>query len=239
MTLLEVSRELGLKIESLCGGAKGCGKCKVRVEEGYFERMESRPVAKTFLLSPRRNRNSSTLNREPRDTGLPAPRRSGEIFSFFVPEESRAGKQVIRKEARDIVIHLNPAVTLHFLELSAPTFQDPLGDFDRLQKALTEKYGFPSVDIDYHTFLRLPQVLRQAKWKVTVAIWMGKEIVDVKPGKVDDAYGLAVDIGTTTVAVYLCKPSKWKGDLDSIHDESSNCLWRGRDVENHVCHESS
>jgi len=38
MTLLEVSRELGVEIESLCGGSKGCGKCRVRVEEGFFER---------------------------------------------------------------------------------------------------------------------------------------------------------------------------------------------------------
>ena len=90
------------------------------------------------------------------------------------------------------------------MELAPPTFQDPLGDFERLRNALDEKYRFPSLDIDYQTLLRLPRALRQGKWKVTVAIWMEKEIIDVRPGRVEKAYGLAVDIGTTTVAAYLC-----------------------------------
>ena len=37
-TILDASRELGAEIESLCGGSKSCGKCKVKLEAGFFER---------------------------------------------------------------------------------------------------------------------------------------------------------------------------------------------------------
>jgi uncharacterized 2Fe-2S/4Fe-4S cluster protein (DUF4445 family) len=73
-----------------------------------------------------------------------------------------------------------------------------------LKKAISEKYNVASLHIDYPALLKLPAALRKENWKVTVVLWMGKEILDIKPGNVDDAYGLALDIGTTTVAGYLC-----------------------------------
>ncbi len=99
---------------------------------------------------------------------------------------------------------MKPAISLHYLELSPPTLHDTLGDFDRLQEALSEKYHLRSLDIDYHALLRLPSSLREENWKATVAVWMGREIIDIWAEKVNKAYGLAVDIGTTTVAGYLC-----------------------------------
>jgi uncharacterized 2Fe-2S/4Fe-4S cluster protein (DUF4445 family) len=123
---------------------------------------------------------------------------------IYVPEESQAQKQVVRKTATERSIELRPAVSLHFVELFPPTFNDPIGDFERLKKVLNGKYNLDVIGIDYYTLLKLPSILRQGDWKITVAIWMGKEIIDIKPGKKDDIYGLAIDLGTTTVAGYLC-----------------------------------
>jgi uncharacterized 2Fe-2S/4Fe-4S cluster protein (DUF4445 family) len=111
---------------------------------------------------------------------------------------------VVKKAATGRSIELNPAIHPYYVELSPPSLGDPHGDLDRLKKGLFEKYHLSSLSIDYHALLRLPTLLRQGNWKVTVAVWMEKEILDVKPGKVEDAYGLAVDVGTTTVAAYLC-----------------------------------
>jgi uncharacterized 2Fe-2S/4Fe-4S cluster protein (DUF4445 family) len=123
---------------------------------------------------------------------------------IFVPEESRTQEQVIRKEASQKSIELKPAIALRFVGLSPPSLHDPLGDFDRLQTALSEKYDLPRIRIDYPALLRLSQVLRQGDWKVTVATQKDQEILDVKPDRMDDLYGIAIDIGTTTVAGYLC-----------------------------------
>jgi uncharacterized 2Fe-2S/4Fe-4S cluster protein (DUF4445 family) len=203
-TILEASRDLGVEIESLCGGAKSCGKCKIKLEEGSFERHGITSFSRN--LSPFTTEEEKFIGDLEKAEGYRlacSAEIKGDIL-IFVPEESRAEDQVIRKAASEKQIKLNPAIRLYEVDLIPPTFQDPLGDFERLKNALDEKYRLSSLDIDYQTLLGLPRALRRGKWKVTVAIWMEKEIIDVRPGKVEEAYGLAVDIGTTTVAAYLC-----------------------------------
>jgi uncharacterized 2Fe-2S/4Fe-4S cluster protein (DUF4445 family) len=191
-TILETSRELGVEIESLCGGVMACGKCKVRLVAG--------------VLSPLAEEEAKFITEKEKAQGYRlgcAARVEGDAL-VFVPEESRAGKQVVRKAAAEKTIELNPAIHLYEVELPSPTLHDPEGDLDRLVKDLREKYHLASLEIDYHALLKLPAVLRKGEWKVTVAIWMEKEILDIRPGRAEDAYGLAIDIGTTTVAAYLC-----------------------------------
>jgi len=81
---------------------------------------------------------------------------------------------------------------------------EPLGDFERLKQGLEKNFGLKGLSIDYLTLQSLPQRLRAGDWKVTALVWMDQEVLDVQPGKVENLYGLAVDIGTTTVAAYLC-----------------------------------
>jgi uncharacterized 2Fe-2S/4Fe-4S cluster protein (DUF4445 family) len=191
-TILEASRELGAGIESLCGGVKSCGKCRVKLVEGSaspFSDEESKFITEAEKADGYRLGCAAQIRRD---------------VLVFVPEESRAGRQVVRKAATETAIELNPAVHLYYVELSPPSFQDPRGDLDRLKKGLFEKYDLSPLDIDYYALLTLPRVLRQADWKVTALIWMEKEILNIKPGKAEDAYGLAIDVGTTTVAAYLC-----------------------------------
>jgi uncharacterized 2Fe-2S/4Fe-4S cluster protein (DUF4445 family) len=203
-TIIEASQELGVKVESICGGERSCGKCKVKLEEGFFERygIKSNPEH----LSPFTEEEGKFINEIEKKEGYRlacAAQIKGNVL-IFVPEESRSEGQVVRKEATDRPIELKPSISLHYVELSPPTFHDTLGDFDRLKKALSESRNLPSLDIDYQTLPNIPRVLREGNWKVTAAVWMDKEIIDLKPGRVDEIYGLAVDIGTTTVAGYLC-----------------------------------
>jgi len=203
-TIIEASRELGVGIESVCGGERTCGKCKVKLEKRFFERygIESLPEH----LSRYTEEEGKFIDEAERAEGYRlacAAQIRGDVL-VLVPEESRAGKQIVRKAPTERAIELKPTISLYDVELSPPTFHDPIGDFDRLQQALTAKYHLPSLDIDYHALLKLSQVLRQGNWKVTVAIWMEEEILDIKPGRVADVYGLAIDVGTTTVAGYLC-----------------------------------
>ena len=80
---------------------------------------------------------------------------------------------------------------------------DDLGDGDRLNAELKRKVDLPDLKIDYQALKCLQKVLRDGDWKVTVSVWMNKEIIRVEPGRVEKAYGLAVDTGTTTLAGYL------------------------------------
>ena len=204
-TIIDASRELGVGIESVCGGSRHCGKCKVRIENGFFSAygISSGPGH----LSPFEDDEAEWIDAEERSAGhrlACAARIRGDVL-VFVPESSRSTGQVVRKDARDRSIPLNPAVTLHAVELSAPTIHDPLGDLDRLKKALVRRHHFsPSIEIDCPALQKLPVALRKGKWNVTVAAWKKREILDIIPGKAEDAYGLAVDVGTTTVAAYLC-----------------------------------
>jgi len=191
-TVIEASRELGIEIESLCGGVRNCGKCKIRLVEGH--------------LSPFTDDEAEFITDLERGEGYRlscAAQIKGDVL-IYVPEESRPEGLVVRKEATERPFELKPAVTLYFVELSPPSLQDPLGDFDRLQKTLSEKYQLHHLEIDYQVLLKVPRVLREGNWKVTAAVWMEEEIIDIKPGRVDEMYGLALDIGTTTVAGYLC-----------------------------------
>jgi len=191
-TVIEASRELGIEIESLCGGVRNCGKCKIKLVEGHlspFTDEEAEFITGVERLEGYRLACSAQIK--------------GDVI-IHIPEESLAKKQIVRKDVRERPTEVKPAISLHYLELSPPTLHDTLGDFDRLQEALSEKYHLPSLEIDYQALLRLQSVLREGNWKTTVAVWMGREIIDIMAEKVDKAYGLAVDIGTTTIAGYLC-----------------------------------
>lgn len=190
--ILEASRELGIEIESLCGGERSCGKCKIKLLEGN--------------LSPFTDEEAKFITEAERSQGYRlacATQIAGDV-TILVPEESRPKGQVVRKEATERIFDFKPAIILYPVEVSPPSLQDPLGDVDRLKKALSEKYQLRDLRIDYPTLLKVSPVLREGNWKVTVAVWMQREIVDIQPGRVDELYGLAVDIGTTTVAGYLC-----------------------------------
>ena len=146
----------------------------------------------------------------------------------FVPEESRAGKQVVSKAARDIYIEHNPAVKLYYVEVDEPTFEEPTGDFERVCRGLEREYGLSDLTIDIFALRQLPVALRDGKWAVTVSVWNDKEVIRVRPGKLDRTYGLAIDVGTTTVAAYFCDLTTMEV-VDTVSMMNPQCKY-GEDV---------
>ena len=209
-TLLEAAQMLGVDIEGLCGNKKVCGKCKVRIEEGYFEKdgMESGMAH----LSPITEAEKKHI--KPEDG--PGMRLSctaevhGDV-KVFVPERSRAGKQIVRKAAKELTISLDPAVKKYNIELAPPSLHDmTTGDYERVLKFLEDDYGLRGLTFDYRVLKHLQDTLRKGGWKATVTIWMDREIIKVEPGFVEKCYGLAVDVGTTTCVGYLSDLSTGK-----------------------------
>jgi uncharacterized 2Fe-2S/4Fe-4S cluster protein (DUF4445 family) len=203
-TLLEAAQALGVDIEGLCGGKKVCGKCKVRVEEGFFEK--DNIESGMHHLSPITEGELKHIKPEdgPNIRLACAAEIRGDL-KIFVPERSRAGKQVVRKAAKELSITLDPAVKKYNIELKPPSLEDmTTGDMERVLDFLEEKYGLKGLSFDYYALKELQDVLRKGQWRATISVWMDREVIKVEPGFVENSYGIAVDIGTTTVVGYLC-----------------------------------
>jgi len=202
-TLLEAAQSLGVDIEALCGNKKVCGKCKVRIEEGYFEK--DNIDSGMSHLSPLVEDEQKHI--KPEDGPGIRLACTAEVHGdvkVFVPERSRAGKQVVRKAAKELSIALNPAVKKYNVELVPPKLHDmTTGDYERVLKFLEDDYGLKNLSFDYPVLKELQDVLRKGEWKATATVWMDREIIKIEPGFVEKCYGLAVDVGTTTCVGYL------------------------------------
>jgi uncharacterized 2Fe-2S/4Fe-4S cluster protein (DUF4445 family) len=203
-TIKEASIALGVDIEGVCGEKGLCGKCQVRIEEGLFDKYGIKSDRKH--VTPMVQSERKFFNSQQENDGYRLACQAqilGDIV-VFVPETSRMGKQVVRKAARDLTIESKPAVRKYCVELVKATLEDNVGDFERLTTELNKRFQLSDLTIDYQTLIGLQNIVREGDWKVTVSVWHDKEVINVEPGLMEKGYGLAVDIGTTTVAGYLC-----------------------------------
>jgi uncharacterized 2Fe-2S/4Fe-4S cluster protein (DUF4445 family) len=228
VNIIEASRLLGVDIEALCGEKKVCGKCKVRIEEGRFEKygIES----KRSHVSPWQEEEDKFISPKEKELGYRlacVSQIKGDIL-VFVPEESRAGKQVVSKAARDIHIEHNPAVKIYYVEVDPPTFEEPTADFERVCRGLEREYGLSDLSVDIFALRELPTALRDGKWSVTASVWNDKEVIRFRPGRAERSYGLAIDVGTTTVAAYFCDLTT-KQVIDTVSMMNPQCKY-GEDV---------
>ena len=202
--VLTAARSLGVDIDSVCGGRGLCGRCQVRLGLGEF--------AKHGIVS--RAENLSEINevelRYDRKRGVrPGQRLScqarvlGDLV-IDVPPDSQVHKQVVRKRAEARAIEIDPVIRLHYLEVDQPDMHNPSGDLERVMKALDEQWGLQGLECDLRVLQILQRVLRAGEWKITVAVHRGQALTTAWPGFHDRAYGLAVDVGSTTLAAHLC-----------------------------------
>lgn len=203
--LLDVARDMGVDMEGPCGGAMTCGKCRVRIEEGFFEKfgIDSRASHLTEVTEHEKRKLKDRINDNYRLACATEVR--GDVL-IYVPEESQQAKQVVLETGVDRIIDLRPTVQCHYVQLTSATLEDHRDDWSRLRDALRERQPqLPAnLRIDFAALRSLPQAIREGDWAVTVAIWQGEEVLGVFPGLKEEIYGIGVDIGTTTVAAFLC-----------------------------------
>jgi uncharacterized 2Fe-2S/4Fe-4S cluster protein (DUF4445 family) len=206
--VIEAARELGVYVESVCGGRATCGRCQVSVQEGQF--------AKHGITSS--NDHISPIGpkeeRYDRVRGLPEGRRlscsatiEGDLV-IDIPQDTVVNAQVVRKESDGRVIARDPAIHMCYVEVEEPDMEKPLGDLDRLLAALEKDWKLKRIEVDFHLLPRVQQILRKGEWKVTAAIHKDEaddrsRLVALYPGLKNEAYGIACDIGSTTIAMHL------------------------------------
>ena len=208
--VLTAARQLGVDLDSVCGGRGICSKCQIT--PGYGEFSKHGVTVSADALSDW----NSVEERYKSIRGLTEGRRLGCQAKVMgdvvidVPPESQVHKQVIRKSAamRDIV--MDPATRAVYVEVAEPDMHEPTGDFERLSLALRDQWQVADVEADLALLRRLQPTLRKGDWKVTVAVHQGHHdahprILDIWPGFHEGGlYGLAIDLGSTTIAAHLC-----------------------------------
>jgi uncharacterized 2Fe-2S/4Fe-4S cluster protein (DUF4445 family) len=202
--LLQAARTLGVDIDSVCGGRAICGRCQVLVMEGEFAKHGI--VSNAENLSPLSAAEQSYSKRRSLPNGhrLSCSAQVQGDLVVDVPPSSQVHRQVVRKQADMRVITLDPVVHLHYVEVREPDMHDPSGDLQRLLNALQSEWELSGLTCDLQVLQTLQPALRKGEWKVTVAVHDGSRIIGVWPGFHERALGLAVDVGSTTIAAHLC-----------------------------------
>ena len=202
-SLLDAANSLGVEIESICAGRLTCGKCKVLIESGEFQKHGLRSAADH--VSPAGDEELELLARQgDTDCRLSCQALVEDDVLVFIPEEARGQKQIIRKSATERAIDVKPAVRQVYIVVDQAQLGEHRGDWGRVQDALAQQWQLDGLAIDLQALQRLQPALREGKWTLTVTLWMDKEVIDVQPGYLEGVYGLAVDIGSTTVVGHLC-----------------------------------
>ncbi len=202
--LLQAARELGVDIDSVCGGRGICGRCQVVVAAGEFAKHGVRS-GESSVTAP-----AEVEARSTRRKVLKAGQRlscQAKVCSDVVvdvPPSSQVHRQVVRKAAEVREIDLNPLVRLHYVEVREPDMHDPSGDLRRLSEALEREWQLTGLGIELSVLRALQATLRAGEWKVTAAVQAGRQIIGLWPGFHERALGMAVDVGSTTIAAHLC-----------------------------------
>jgi uncharacterized 2Fe-2S/4Fe-4S cluster protein (DUF4445 family) len=250
-SIRSAARDLGVEIESICAENATCGKCMVLIEEGRFEKynMDSRREH----VSPVTSEEAAYFARRPKllkDKGWEVGqvrlscqcKIRGDVL-VNVPEESRGNKQIVRKSATQREIEIKPSIRKYLVTMTAPNLERPIADWERLAKGLETSMGlvrrgeenlprWSDFTVDYTCLRKLSSTLREAKWNVTVSVWQDKEVVQVQAGYHEDSYGAAVDIGSTTVALYLCNLRT--GEILAAESEMNPQIVYGEDVMSRI-----
>ena len=208
--ILTVARQLGVDLDSVCGGRGICSKCQITPGYGEFSKhgvtvsegalsdwnsVEQRYKDKRGLIEGRRLGCQATVQ--------------GDIV-IDVPPESQVHKQVVRKRAEVLDITLNPSTRLYYVEVEEPDMHNPSGDLERLVAALETQWQLKDVHADFNILQQMQPILRKGGWTVTCAVHHADEgtdpqIVHLWPGLYEGTiYGMAVDLGSTTIAAHLC-----------------------------------
>ncbi|MBT4872651.1 MAG: DUF4445 domain-containing protein [Marinovum sp.] len=207
--VLTAARQLGVDLDSVCGGRGICSKCQITPSYGEF------PKHGVTAIEGALSEWNAVEQRYDDKRGLAKGRRLGcqakieNDIVIDVPAESQVHKQVIRKAASERAIEMNPATKLYFVEVAEPDMHEPSGDLERLGEALKSQWGLGNVTADLRVIGKLQPTLRKGRWQVTAAIFQDHkedtgQIIELWPGLHEDGiFGLAIDLGSTTIAAHL------------------------------------
>ena len=207
-SVLQAAQRLGVDLESICGGQGKCRKCQVLPQQGEFAKhgISSRLEHLSEFTETERHHQAKNRLKEGRRLGCNA-RILGDLV-VDVPEESQHHAHHITKAVTAYDIQVQPALRLYTVTLPEPDMHAPLSDKRRLQQALARDFELPIIECEMSQIRLLQKALDKSGRCITAAVYQYQRIIGIWPGEKKKAYGLAIDLGSTTIAAQLC-------DLDS------------------------
>lgn len=213
-TVLAAARSLGVDIDSVCGGRGLCGRCRVRHATGVQPRLGI--DSRVDHLSAQTDTEAAwEARRGPLGPSVRlgcSARILGDVV-IDVPESSQVHRQIVRKEAEAVTIEVDPLVRLYLVDVEPASLTRAASDFQRLLEALHREWGVGRLHpetggidgpgIDLATLGKLQRALRDGNWRVTVALHEQQQVIAVWPGFQSALHGIAVDVGSTTLAAHL------------------------------------
>ncbi len=203
--LLDAARTLGVDIDSVCGGRGLCGRCQISCVTGSFAKHQIE--SDVDHLSPF----SATEEKFEERKG---PLKSGRRLSCHttllddavidVPAESQVHRQIVRKEMESRDIRLDTATRLYYVQIDKPSLEDPRGEVQFLFEALEREWDVTDVTLADTQLPALQAALTREDRGITVAVYQEHLITGIWPALFDRPRGIAIDVGSTTVAAHLC-----------------------------------
>ena len=202
--LLDAARSIGVDVDSVCGGRGLCGRCRVVCMDGDFAKhaIRSRP-AHLSPVNEIEERYSERRQALAHNHRLSCQAAIGGDLVIDVPPESQMHRQVVRKDAEYRDIHLEPATRLYHVEVQPADLLEATGDLQRLCDALAWEWKLADLACDPVILPCLQAALRDGEWRVTAAVHGQSTIIAVWPGFKAAAHGVAIDIGSTTIAAHV------------------------------------
>ena len=232
-TVLDAARNAGADLDSTCGGRGLCGRCQIVPSSGSFSKwqIESGDDA----LTARTSTEDDYTGRRPLIEGQRlgcAAQVCGDVV-VEIPAASQVHKQVVRKSVDVGNIELDPMVTLHYVELeTAELSSDLRGLREQIVESLQRGFDVSPTRIAAHVLPLLAPAAKAGDNSVTVAVRHRDEICAVYPGYRDAPLGIAVDVGSTTVAGHLVDLSN--GDILATHGVMNPQIRFGDDLMSRV-----
>ena len=188
-SIMECARRLDIDIAGVCGGRGTCHSCRVQVTKGT-------------LSEPTGREKEAFSEKELEDCWrLACQARPSSNCLVVISLESMSASQRVYLEGMEMVVAPDPAVRAYHLKLNAPTLEDQLADADRLMAALRAQHQVTTEGIDMAVLRTFSPKIREWGWECQVSV-RDKEIIAVSPWP-SRQLGMAVDLGTTTIASYL------------------------------------
>jgi len=211
ITLMQAAEKAGAYINSLCGGKGVCGKCRVQVTDGKVLAdkhsigfLSKEELNEGFVLA------CQTTVTSDMEVVIPPESRLEEeqiMVQGAMVEYSQPEKLFVAKLPSDPLSLFEPLVQKIYLELKEPSGEDNIADIDRIMRELKRKTEYQSFEISLRCLQGLANKLRNNNWKVTATIASHGDlwrILQIEPEDTSDQnYGLALDVGTTTVVAQL------------------------------------
>jgi len=203
-SVLDAARSVGVDLDSTCGGRGLCGRCQIVPSTGSFPKwqIESEADALTPWTSVEADYRGRRPIADAQRLGCAALVRGDLVVE--VPAASQVHRPVVRKSVELGNLEVDPLVHLHYVELPGPELGAEVGGLrEQIAAALDEGFDIHADEIAPGLLSRLAPAVKQGAGAVTVAVRGGREICAISAGYADQAFGVAVDIGSTTIAGHL------------------------------------